>query len=56
MVSLPMTNLKPAPLAPRIAAAGLTSVMGRGGSIDAANVGFCPFPSKRWTTDTDLAT
>jgi len=56
MVSLLMTNLKPAPAAPRFAAAGLTSVMRRGGSIDAANVGYCPFPSKRWTTNTDLAT
>lgn len=49
MVSLLMTNLKSAP-------AGLTSVMRRGGSIDAASVGYCPFPSKRWTTDTALAT
>ena len=46
MVSLLVTNLKPAPSAPRVAAAGLTSVTGREGSIDAANVGFCPLSSK----------
>jgi hypothetical protein len=28
----------------------LTSVMRRGGSIDAASVGYCPFSSKRLTT------
>jgi hypothetical protein len=55
MVSLVMTNLKPAPAAPRFAAAGLTSVMTRGGSIDAANVGFRPLCSKRLNTEADQA-
>ena len=50
MVSLVMTNLKPAPSAPRFAATGLSSVMTRGGSNDAANIGYCPFSSKRLTT------
>jgi hypothetical protein len=39
MVSLLITDLKPAPSAPRVAATGLTSVMRRGTGIDAANVG-----------------
>ena len=47
MVSLPVTDLKPAPSAPRFAAAGLTLVLTRGGSIDAANVGSCPLCSTR---------
>jgi hypothetical protein len=42
MVSLLMTDLKPAPSAPRVAAAGLTSVMRRGGGFDAAHARFCP--------------
>ena len=56
MVSVLVTNLKPAHVAPRFAAAGLTLVTRTGGSIDAANVGYCPFSSKRLTTDTDLET
>lgn len=39
MDSPPVTDLKPAPSAPRVAASGLTSVTGRGGSIDAATSG-----------------
>jgi hypothetical protein len=46
MVSVLVTNLKPAHVAPRFAAAGLTLVTRTGGSIDAANVGFCPLSSK----------
>jgi hypothetical protein len=56
MVSLVMTNLKPATAAPRFAAAGLTLVMTRGGNIDAANVGFCPLWSTRLNTEADQAT
>jgi hypothetical protein len=51
MISLLMTDLKPAPSAPRFAAAGLTSVMRRGGGIDAANVRFCPLSLARLNVD-----
>ena len=56
MVSLLMTDLKPAPSAPRVAAAGLTSVMRRGGGIDAANVRFCPLSLARLNMDAGPAT
>jgi hypothetical protein len=48
-----MTDLKPAPSAPRFAAAGLTSVMRRGGGIDAANARFCPLSLARLSMAAD---
>jgi hypothetical protein len=51
MVSLLTTDLKPAPSAPRVAAAGLTSVVRRGGGMDAANVRFCPLPLAKLDMD-----